>query len=374
MKMPNFDNVDVTYLAQCANSVMTRALMPVWNYSVPFVHQSISVLLPDLNDSRTDCAHIFVMSKRLAKELFFYGYMGALCGESHPLIRYAVAAASSEPTGNKLYDRASFNDEGVVGTLCGIPVFSSDSIGGALGKGQHCMLRLTVTSECGQPEYTEVKSIYVNPFYSDECLAQVEEHIDALAESNTQETIELVIPEEKTHEPDPAAAEAIARAADVIRGDMSDMDDENRRTAPNLSKEKYVSTYDRFAESEKIRTGKWPCVLMDSSVGPISLSWTAQALGENLAHVEWKDGTDSRLFLHVNDDMFDQHVLDSFDNARFADIIGIVLHNTKGFPYRVVDFSGVKYVSQTYKYVPGSKSKQVRVFTFSYATKVEVCL
>ena len=72
--------------------------------------------------------------------------------------------------------------------------------------------------------------------------------------------------------------------------------------------------------------------------------------------------------------MFEQHTLDAFDLVRFAGEIGIVLHNEKDFPYRTVDFAGVKYVSQTYKYVPGSKAKPQRVFTFSYATKTELCL
>lgn len=385
MKMPNFDNaVDATYLEQCATSVMARALKPIWKYSVPFVHQSVSVLLPEIDNSRKDnLAHVFVMSTRLAKDLFFYGYMGAICGESHPLIRYAVAATSEETTGEKLYERVQYSGEGIVGTLCGIPVFVSDTIGDALSKGKHCLLRLTVSSESGQPEYQEVKSIYVEPFYADDVITRVDERLNAEEKAREQlieeaqsaascETIELVIPEDKTFDPDPEATSLRKRRTPTIEDDFAG--DENRRRMPNSFKEKYVSMYDRYAESEYIRTEKWPRVMLESGGAAINLVWAAQALGENLAHVEWKDGTDSRLFLHINDDMFEQHTLDAFDLARYAGEIGIVLHNSKDFPYRTVDFAGVKYVSQTFKYVPGSKAKPQRVFTFSYATKTELCL
>lgn len=385
MKMPTFDkNVDAIYLEQCAKSIIACAFKPVWKYKVPFVHQSISVLLPEIDKVHADNhAHIFVMSTRLAKDLFYYGYMGALCSETHPLIRYAVAATNEDSPGEKLFERVQFDGEGIVGTLCGIPVFSSDSVDSSLSGGKYCVLRLTLSSESGQPEYQDTKSIYVEPFYTDEEIARVDERLalvdkqrsDLLEEAMASaqcETIELVVPEEKTFDPDPKATAIKESASAAILGDMAC--ESNRRRAPNCNKEKYVSMYDRFAEIEHVRTEKWPRVMLESSGAAINLVWAAQALGENLAHVEWKDGTDSRLFIHVNDDMFEQHTLDAFDLVRFAGEIGIVLHNEKDFPYRTVDFAGVKYVSQTYKYVPGSKAKPQRVFTFSYATKTELCL
>lgn len=375
----NGENMKSINLQKHAHILANQVCRPVWPYEVPFNHQSISVLLPTEQErSLKDHAHAFVMSNRLAKELFVYGQMGLIAGQSHPLVRYAVAATEEVEIEN-----------GIIGTLSGIPVFSNDSLGNILLNPKHCVMRVTLAIGEDESEFLEAKSIYVEPVYTDEDITRIDEWIaieeerkarqreaierqlQELAEQNAAkpEMIELRIPGEPTFEVDDVLKEVRATAAEITQGDMTG--EENRRTAES---EKYVTLYDRYAESEFARTGSWPSVFMISAGDAIGLMPTARVIGDNLAHAEWKDGTDSRLFLHVNDEMFEQWELNALELARYIGEIGIAIRNEKGFPYRTVDFTGVKYVSQTFKYVPGSKTKPQRVFTFSYATKVESVL
>lgn len=382
----NGENMKSINLQKHAHILANQVCRPVWPYEVPFNHQSISVLLPTEQErSLKDHAHAFVMSNRLAKELFVYGQMGLIAGQSHPLVRYAVAATEEVEIAN-----------GIIGTLSGIPVFSNDSLGNILLNPKHCVMRVTLAMGDDDSEFLDAKSIYVEPVYTETDIARIDEWIateeerkarqreaierqlQELAEQNAAkpEMIELRIPGEPAFDADPdatkireLASEMCSLAGDIQHGDMTG--EENRRTAES---EKYVTLYDRYAESEFARTGSWPSVFMVSVGAAIGLMPTARVIGDNLAHAEWKDGTDSRLHLHVNDEMFEQWELDALELARYTGEIGIAIRNEKGFPYRTVDFTGVKYVSQTFKYVPGSKAKPQRVFTFSYATKVEAVL
>lgn len=380
----NGESMKSINLKQHAHVIANQVCRPVWTYDVPFNHQSISVLLPSDTERRDDRVHAFIMPNRLAKELFVYGQMGLIAGQSHPLVRYAVPSTEEVEIAN-----------GIIGTLCGIPVFSNDELGNILLNPKACVARVTLAVGEDASEFHDAKTIYVEPFYTDEDVAHINEWITAEEERKARqrealerqlqelaaqkpepEMIELRIPGDAAFDADPdatrireLASEMCSLAGDVRHGDMAS--DENRRTAESKP---YVTLYDRFAEAEHARTGEWPRVFMVSAGAAIGLAPTAQVIGKNLAHVEWKDGTDSRLFLHVNDEMFEQWELNALDFARFAGEIGITIHNEKAFPYRVVDFAGVKYVSQTFKYVPGSKAQPQRVFTFSYATKVESVL
>lgn len=391
-------------LKSFASEIAAQVRCPVWHYAVPFNHQSISVLLPKDSERHSTHMHAFIMTKRLEKELFTYAQMaGSIIKKSHPLIRYAVAQTDEDEIQN-----------GIGGSLCGISVFGSDELNFMQLHAEPCIVRVTLAVVDGVVHYHSSEAIRVEPLYTDEDLAEIESWLEALKvqnEENQRNADEFIARTQEQRKATPAQIregeseeEYVERCAQSILSTInksenhgegqvlelkvpgaereSDDDDfadaENRRPVEQIeqvdSGSKYVSMYDRHASKHVGLYGSWPRIVMESVNDSIGLSTTAQVISKNMAHVEWKDGTDSRLHIHVNDEMFTQLSLDALDLLRFAGEIGVILHNAQEYPYRSVDFAGVKYVSQTFKYVPGSKAKPQRVYTFSYATKTEVAL
>ena len=285
----------------------------IWNYPVECNHQAINVLMPKPKGGKLpdDEIFIFVMSNEIAHEIFMLSLYSGAIDKPHPLLKYAVADS---------------NDTGLVGTLCGHPVYAVNSMLFAGAKdaiaGIHFkMVDGSLAVECA-------KAVWVQPFYTKEDSENIAASGRLLDKDKTpeeEEFVELRIPDYES--PDPA-------------------------------------------DEDIYEPKKYPIIFNDPFDG-IDLRPAADACLESLLHIEWKDGTDSRLFVHLREDKFDQKVLDAFENLRFLNEAFVDLYDNDGDLYRTLNFFGIKYVSQTFKYVPG-KAPATRVFTFSYSTKEEI--
>jgi hypothetical protein len=284
----------------------------IWNYPVECNHQAINVLMPLTKGGKLpdDEIFIFVMSNEIAHEIFVLSLYSGAIDKPHPLLKYAVADST---------------DTSLMGTMCGHPVYAVDSSLFAGAKDAIAGIHFKMVD--GSLALESAKAIWVRPFYTEEDLENItlsgrlREKVEIPAE---EEFVELRIPE-------------------------YDLDDE-----------------DPIASTDK---PKYPIIFNDPFDG-IDLRPAMEACLGSLQHIEWKDGTDSRLFVHLREDKFDQKILDAFENLRFLNEAFVDLYDNDGDIYRTVNFFGVKYVSQTFKYVPG-KAPATRVFTFSYSTKEE---